>query len=55
MKLLVIGSGAREHALVWAAAKSRHIVFCAPGNAGTAGLARNLPIEPQDAAAVVGA
>lgn len=53
MKLLVIGSGAREHALAWAAAKGRHSVFCAPGNAGTAGLARNLPLDPMDPAAII--
>ena len=36
MKLLVIGSGGREHALVWKLAQSRHItrMWCAPGNAG---------------------
>lgn len=38
MKVLVIGSGGREHALAWKAAQSEHveIVFVAPGNAGTA-------------------
>ena len=38
MKLLVIGSGGREHALAWRLAKSPRIqkVFVAPGNAGTA-------------------
>ncbi len=55
MKLLVIGNGAREHALVWAASKGRHSVFCAPGNAGTAGLGRNLPIDPLNALAIVSA
>ena len=36
MKLLVIGSGGREHALVWKLAQSRHVtrLWCAPGNAG---------------------
>jgi phosphoribosylamine--glycine ligase len=39
MKLLVIGSGGREHALVWKLAQSRHVtrLWCAPGNAGIAG------------------
>ena len=45
MKILVIGSGGREHALVWKLAQSRHItdMWCAPGNAGIAleRLARN--------------
>ena len=45
MKLLVIGSGGREHALVWKLAQSPHVtqMWCAPGNAGLAGerLAKN--------------
>ena len=45
MKLLVIGSGGREHALVWKLAQSRHVtqMWCAPGNGGIADerLARN--------------
>src|SRR5689334_23239588 len=38
MKILVIGSGGREHALVWKIAQSRHVtqMWCAPGNAGIA-------------------
>ncbi len=38
MKVLVIGGGGREHALAWKAAQSSNveIVYCAPGNAGTA-------------------
>jgi phosphoribosylamine--glycine ligase len=38
MKVLVIGSGGREHALAWKAAQSNQVtkVFVAPGNAGTA-------------------
>ena len=38
MKILVIGSGGREHALVWKLAQSRHVkaMWCAPGNAGIA-------------------
>lgn len=50
MKILVIGSGAREHTLVWKLAQSPKVnqIFAAPGNAGTAMLARNLDIKPTD-------
>src|SRR5437763_4440338 len=46
MKVLIIGGGAREHALCWALRRSRRVgeLFCAPGNAGTARLATNVPI-----------
>lgn len=47
MKVLVIGGGGREHALVWKISQSPLVtqIFCAPGNPGTAQLATNLPIK----------
>src|SRR5437868_10992094 len=50
MKVLVIGKGGREHALVWKLAQSPRAerVFCAPGNAGTAQDGVNVPIEASD-------
>jgi len=50
MKILVIGGGGREHALVWKIAQSPLVtqVFCAPGNPGTAQLAANLPIKVEE-------
>ncbi len=48
MKILVIGGGGREHALVWALKKGRHNarIFCAPGNAGIAEMAECVGIKP---------
>jgi len=48
MKVLVIGGGGREHALVWALRKSAQVtqVLCAPGNGGIAELARCIPVDP---------
>lgn len=50
MKVLVLGSGGREHALSWKLAQSPKIdqLFIAPGNAGTAMVGTNLPIEVND-------
>lgn len=50
MKVLVVGSGAREHAVVWKLTGERSVaeVVAAPGNAGMAGLARCLPVDPAD-------
>ncbi len=50
IKVLVIGSGGREHALVWKLAQSPRVkeVYAAPGNAGTGKIARNLEIDPTD-------
>ena len=54
MKVLVMGSGGREHALVWSlsrTATSRLDLFCAPGNAGIAELAQcvRIPVDDHDA------
>jgi phosphoribosylamine--glycine ligase len=50
MKILVVGKGGREHALVWKLARSPRAtrVYCAPGNAGTARDGVNVPLEPND-------
>lgn len=62
MRILVIGSGGREHALVWKLAHSPEVsqLWCAPGNGGTAGerlaknaeLVRNVPIRAEDLSAL---
>jgi phosphoribosylamine--glycine ligase len=50
MRILVVGGGGREHALVWKLMKSPRVqkVFCAPGNAGIAGIAECVPIGSED-------
>jgi len=50
MKVLVIGGGGREHALIWKIAQSPKVnkIFCAPGNAGIADLAICVPIGAED-------
>ena len=50
MEVLVVGSGGREHALVWKIAQNKKVskIYCAPGNAGTAQLAENLSIKADD-------
>jgi phosphoribosylamine--glycine ligase len=50
MKILVIGSGGREHALCWKLRQSPRVtdLYCAPGNAGTEMLGRNVPIPIAD-------
>ena len=50
MKVGIIGSGGREHAICTSLKKSNKIreIFCFPGNAGTAGIAKNININPQN-------
>ena len=50
MKILVVGSGGREHSLVWKLAQSPEAdrIFCAPGNAGTEEIAENVSIPAND-------
>lgn len=50
MNVLVVGSGAREHTLAWKLRQSRRLddLFVAPGNAGTAAIARNLSVGATD-------
>ena len=55
MKILVIGGGGREHALVWAVARSPRVreVVCAPGNGGIAAMARCVPVDQKSLADLV--
>ena len=50
MKILVVGGGSREHTLAWKIAQSPRVekIFAAPGNAGTAAIAKNLNLRPGD-------
>jgi phosphoribosylamine--glycine ligase len=50
MKILVVGGGGREHALVWKIAQSPRVqdIYCAPGNAGMQGLAECVEIDSED-------
>lgn len=52
--ILVVGSGGREHALVWKIAQSPKVdkIYCAPGNAGTAEFAQNINIKAEDVQAL---
>jgi phosphoribosylamine---glycine ligase len=50
MNILVLGSGGREHALVWKLAQSKKInrIFIGPGNAGTSAIGKNLLLDPEN-------
>jgi phosphoribosylamine--glycine ligase len=50
VKLLIVGSGGREHALAWKLKQSSAIerIFCAPGNAGTEEIAENVALQARD-------
>lgn len=52
MKILIIGSGAREHAIAWKLARERDVscVLCAPGNPGIAAIAQCVPADVTDPA-----
>lgn len=56
LRILVVGSGGREHSLAWALQRSAAVgaVVCAPGNPGMARLGRCLAVDPSDAAAIAG-
>ncbi len=55
MNVLLVGSGAREHAIAWKLRQSPKLadLFVAPGNAGTAAIATNLPVKASDVDALV--
>lgn len=55
MKILVVGSGGREHALVWKIAQSPLVdkIYCAPGNGGISSIAECVPIKAMDIEKVV--
>ncbi len=55
MKVLVIGGGGREHAIVWKLSQSRHVdkIYCCPGNAGISELAECIGINQNDFNAIL--
>jgi len=55
MKILVVGSGGREHALTWKISQSPQVekIFCAPGNPGTMSIAENVDISPENIPALL--
>ena len=50
MRILVVGSGGREHALCWKISQSKRVrdIYCAPGNGGTSAVATNIDIKAND-------
>ena len=56
MRVLLIGSGGREHALAWKLAQSKLLakLYVAPGNGGTSEVAENVALDPADHATLVG-
>lgn len=55
MKVLVIGSGGREHAIVWKLAQSKHVdkIYCTPGNAGISEIAECIEMDTSDFSALI--
>jgi len=55
LRVLIVGAGGREHALAWKLSQdsARPLLFAAPGNAGTAAVAENLPISPTDVTGLI--
>jgi phosphoribosylamine--glycine ligase len=55
MKVLILGSGGREHALAWAVKRSKQVteVVCAPGNGGISEIARCVPVDLKSVEAMV--
>lgn len=50
MKILVVGSGGREHAIIWKLSQNPKVkkIYCAPGNAGISSIAENVDIHAED-------
>ncbi|MCI8284969.1 MAG: phosphoribosylamine--glycine ligase [Firmicutes bacterium] len=56
MKILIVGSGGREHAIAWKLARSKKVekLYCAPGNAGIADIAECVPVKAEDIEGICG-
>jgi phosphoribosylamine---glycine ligase len=53
LKILIIGSGGREHALTWKLAQGENELYCAPGNGGIVDLAKCINVNPEDIPALL--